>query len=265
MQSNLDVFFRMDKFGVYRLRILPVAPNRNGIIDRKSYEYPFHQLALELQKPAEDGKPSSLFIAVPRATDAGYSVDLIDAYRTLAVATAKAQGNEKLADKIAGEIFGGGLKFNCVHALYIFDLNERNKGIQLLTISHSQFKYLDDKKFALWQKELAKNQYAACPISSVYNAYPVEIEKRRNGERTEYLISIDNTSESDALNLDELNALMAAPRIPEVIYRYSRYQTEATVEFLKQCDRKYGMKLMETEEIQNAIQTLMSELPKTDI
>ncbi|MDR1610171.1 MAG: hypothetical protein LBS08_01505 [Candidatus Symbiothrix sp.] len=28
-------------------------------------------------------------------------------------------------------------------------------------------------------------------------------------------ISIDNTGENDALNLDELNALMVAPRIPK--------------------------------------------------
>jgi hypothetical protein len=257
-------YFRMDRFGVYRLRILPVAPNRDGSIDRKSYEYPVHQLSLELERPAGGERPSSMYVTVPRATDAGYSVDLIDVYRKLAVETAKAQGDDKLADKIAGGTFGGGLKFSYAHALYILDLNDRTKGIQLLTLSHPQFRDLEDKKFVLWQRELAKNSYAVCPVSSVYSAYPVEIEKLRNGDRTEYRISIDEAAGNDALNLKELDMLMAAPRIPEVITRYSRYQMEATVEFLKQCDKKYGMKLFETEEIQSAIQKLHRELPQTD-
>jgi hypothetical protein len=257
-------FFRMDRFGVYRLRILPVAPNRDGSIDRKSYEYPFHQLALEMERPAGGDNPASMYVTVPRATDAGYSIDLIDAYRKLAVETAKAQNNDRLADKIAGGTFGGGLKFNYVHALYILDLNDREKGVQLLTLTHPQFRDLEDKKFILWQKELSKNPYAVCPVSSVYNAYPVEIEKLRNGERTEYRISIDEAAGNDALCLKELETLMAAPRIPEVITRYSRYQLGATIEFLKQCDRKYGMRLFETEEIQSAIKKLHHELPQTD-
>jgi hypothetical protein len=257
-------FFRMDRFGVYRLRVLPVAPNRDGSIERKSYEYPVHQLSLELERPAGGERPSPMYVTVPRATDAGYSVDLIDTYRKLAVETAKAQGNDKLADKIAGGTFGGGLKFSYAHALYILDLNGRGKGIQLLTLSHPQFRDLEDKKFVLWQRELAKNSYAVCPVSSVYSACPVEIEKLRNGDRTEYHISIDEAAGNDALNLKELDALMTAPRIPEVITRYSRYQMEATVEFLKQCDKKYGMKLFETDEIQSAIKKLYRELPQTD-
>jgi hypothetical protein len=257
-------FFRLDRLGVYRLRILPIAPNRDGSIDRKSYEYPLHQLALEIERPSNGETPSSMYVTVPRATDAGYSIDLIDVYRKLAVETAKARGNDPLADKIAGGTFGGGLKFSYVHALYVLDLNEREKGVRLLTLSHPQFRDLEDKKFTLWQKELAKNPYAVCPVSSVYNAYPVEIEKRRNGDRTEYLISIDEAAGNDALNLKELEALLAAPRIPEVIARYSRYQLEATVEFLKQCDGKYGMRLFETEEIQSALKKLRSELPSSD-
>jgi hypothetical protein len=37
-------FFRMDKFGTYRLRILPIAPNPDGSPTRPGYEYPVHQL-----------------------------------------------------------------------------------------------------------------------------------------------------------------------------------------------------------------------------
>jgi hypothetical protein len=257
-------FFRMEKFGVYRLRILPVAPNTDGTADRRSYEFPVRQMLLELEKPSTAGKASFMYVTVPRITDAGYSVDVIDVYRTAAVEAAKEMGDEKLAEKIAGGSFGGGLKFNYGHAMYVFDMDERAKGIQLLTLSHSQYKDLDERKLKLWQKKLAKNSYAVCPISSVYNAYPVEIEKRKNGAKTEYIISIDNESENDALTLEELNVLMAAPRIPEIIYRYSRYQFEATLEFLKQCDIKYGLRISESREVREAVEQLRSELPKED-
>ena len=257
-------FFRMDKFGIYRLRVLPIAPNKDGSITRKTYEFPVYQLLLELEKPTTGNKASFMYVTVPRATEAGYSVDLIDIYRKAAVQIAKDRDDEKLAEKIGGGSFGGGLKFNYGHAMYIFDLNERAKGLQLLTLSHSQFKDLDDRKFKLWQKKLVKSPNHPCPISSVYNAYPIEIEKKKNGQKTEYIISIDNESDNDVLTVEELNALMSAPRIPEIINRYSRYQFEATIEFLKQCDAKYEMKLMESQEMIEAIETLRNELPKED-
>ncbi len=257
-------FFRMDKFGVYRLRIMPVAPNPDGTADRKSYEFPVHQMLLEIEKPSTGGKPSFMYVTVPRATDAGYPVDLIDTYRKAAVAAANEMGDEKLSEKIGGGSFGGGLKFNYGHVMYVLDLSERAKGLQLMTLSHSQFKDLDERKFKLWQKKLVKNPHYPCPISSVYNAYAVEIEKRKNGSKTEYIISIDNESDNEALVMEELNAIMAAPRIPEIIYRYSRYQFEATIEFLKQCDAKYGLQIMETQEMQDAVERLRFELPKED-
>ena len=36
-------FFRMDKLGVYRLRVLPLAPNADGTVSRPGYEFPVHQ------------------------------------------------------------------------------------------------------------------------------------------------------------------------------------------------------------------------------
>lgn len=258
-------FFRMDKLGVYRLRILPIAPNRDGTNDRRSYEYPVRQLLMELEKTVTgNGKATSMYVTVPRTTDAGFTVDLIDTYRKLAVAEAQNRGDEKLAEKIGGGSFGGGLKFNYGHAMYILDLNERAKGFQLLTLSHAQFKELDERKFKLWQKKLAKSPGFPCPISSVYNAYPVEIEKKKNGSKTEYSIEIDNESDNEVLTGEELTKLMAATRIPEIIYRYSRYQYEATLEYLKQCDAKYGMSILGDRDMQEAIETLGSEIPKED-
>lgn len=257
-------FFRLDKLGVYRLRILPIAPSPTAEIERKGYEFPVHQLLMEIEKPTTGGKPQNLYVSVPRATDAGFSVDIIDTYRKLAVSCARDMGDEKLADKIGGGSFGGGLRFNFGHAMYVYDLNERSKGIQLLTLSNSQFKDMDERKFKLWEKKLQKNPHYPCPISSVYNAYPIEIEKRKNGGKTEYLFNIDNESDNDILAKEELTALINAPRIPEIIYRYSRYQFEATLEYLKQCDVKYGMQILADETMQETIEKLRAELPKED-
>ena len=257
-------FFRMEKLGTYRLRVWPIAPNPDGTTDRNGYEYPIHQMLLELEKPSKSNKAQYAYVTVPRTTDAGYSIDLIDTYRKMAVSEAKDNGNEKMAEKIAGGSFGGGLKFSYGHATYILDLDERAKGIQLLTLSHSQFKDLDERKFKLWQKKLAKNPSYPCPISSIANAYPVEIEKKKNNSKTEYAISIDNEADTDTLSKEELTALLNTPRIPEIIFRYSRYQFGATVEFLKQCDNKYNLNIMDSEEMKEAIAKLSSELSKED-
>lgn len=257
-------FFRMDKLGIYRLRVLPLAPNADGTASRPGYEFPVHQLLLELEKPATGNKPQKMYVTVTRATDAGYSVDPIETYRRLAVARAREMDDEKLAEKIDGGSFGGGLKYSYGHCLYVYDLNERGKGIQMMTLSHAQFKDLDERKFKLWQKKLQKNPAYPCPISSVRDAYPVEIEKRKNGSKTEYVISIDNESDPHPLTAEDLSMLMGAPRIPDIIYRYTRYHLGAAVEFLKQCDALYGMSLMETDDMKATIDTLEGELPKED-
>jgi hypothetical protein len=257
-------FFKLDKLGTYRLRVLPAIPSSDGSTGRKSYEHPVHQMLLEIEKPSEGGKAQYVYVNAVRATDAGFPLDIIDTYRKVAVAAAKETGDEKLAEKIAGGNYGGGLKFSYAHCAYIFDLNERAKGVQLLTLSHSQYKELDDRKFKLWQKKLAKNPKYPCPVSSVKDAYPVEIEKKKNGQKTEYTISIDNESDTDELSIEELTTLMNMPRLPEVILRYTRYQFGATIEFLKQFDTKYGLQVMETDEMKEAIATLEAELPKTD-
>ncbi|GAB6013641.1 hypothetical protein MK137Hg34_000320600, partial [Viscerimonas tarda] len=123
-----------------------------------------------------------------------------------------------------------GRLFRRLALIYVLDMNNRSKGIQLLTLSHSLFRDLEDRRSKLWQQALAKNLYAACPVSSVYNAFPVEIEKRRSGNMTEYILSIDSRGESDALSPKELDALMEAPRLPEIISLYSRYGEEKRVE-----------------------------------
>jgi len=261
---NKTEFFRMDKLGTYRLRVMPLAPNADGTLDRKSFRIPVHHLLMELEKPSTENKPSFVYVSVPRATQAGYEDDLIDTYRKLAIDIATENGDEKLADKIKGGSYGGGLRFNYEHALYILDMNERAKGLQLLYLSHAQYCDLNERRMKLWQKKLDKSPNYPCPISSVYNAYPVEIEKKKNGGKTEYIIGIDNEADNDALSIDELNRLLSAPRIPEVVYRYSRYHFEATLEFLKQCDARYGLHIMETGEMIKVIEKMKLDIPKED-
>ncbi len=257
-------FFRMDKLGTYNLRLLPIAPNSDGVVDRKSYEYPCRSLLLELVNPKSKSEGKSAYVSVPRATDAGFSVDLIDTYRKEAVDEARSRGNEKMAEKIGGGSFGGGLKYNYSHAIYILNLDERAKGVQFLNLSHSQFKTLEEKRFDIWQKLLQKNPKATCPISSLYDGYGVVIKKKKNGSKTEYDIALDTFEGTVPLVVEELNALLAAPRIPEVINRYSRYHYEATIEYLKQCDHNFEMEIMSTEALKTAIEQLCSEIPKED-
>lgn len=256
-------FIKMDKFGIYTFRILPIAPKADGTIDRKSYEYPIHQLLMKIQKPSDNGKQQFTYVSVCRTNYAGYKTDLIDTYRKLAIAEAKAQNDDKLAEKL-DDGFQGGVKYDYSHAMYVFDMDERAKGIQLLRLSHSQFKTLDECKFKLWQKKLKKNPKYPCPISSIANAFPVEIEKKKNGAKTEYSINIDNESDVDVLTSEELTALLNAPRIPEVMYRYTRFHFEATLIYLKQCDEQFDLKVMEMDEMKEAIESLKAELPADD-
>ena len=256
-------FFRMEKLGTYNLRMLPIAPNQDGTLDRKSYEYPCRSLLVELTNPkSKEGKPH--YVSLPRATDAAYSVDLIDTYRKEAVDEALSRGNEKMADKIGGGSFGGGMKYTYSHAIYILDLDERAKGVQLLHLSHSQFMALEEKRFTLWQKLLQKNPNAACPVSSVQGGYPVVVRKKKNNSKTEYDISIETLDGPEVVTIEELTALMTAPRIPEIINRYSRYHYEATIEYLRQCDERFDMNILDTEVMQEAIKQLGSELSPED-
>lgn len=258
-------YFRMDKMGTYNLRFLPIAPNKDGSpMTRKGYEYPVHQIVLEIASPAKAGKSKSVYVSVSRATDAGYSVDAIDTFKKASVEAAKANDDDKLAEQIAGGSFGGGLKYNYGHAALIYDRKEKAKGIQLLTLSQSQFKDLDDSKLKLWKKKCEKNKGHKCPVSSISNAYPVEIEKKKDGSKTVYKIAIDNESDYEELSSEELTALINAPRIPEVVYRYTRYHLEATIEFLKQFDERSGLNVFNSEEVQSAIAQLSSELPAGD-
>ena len=259
--------FRMDSVGTYSVRILPLAPvmQSDGTykLDRKGYEYPTKTQLLKLVNPnAKAQKDKIFFVSVTQAKFVGLSVDLIDTY--LSVAEEKYGDDDKLMKKIKGTGFEGGLKWNSQRSMYVLDMDKRNDGIQLLTLSYSQYKDMEERKLATWQKLRAKNNQAYCPISSFQSAYPVEITRKEENKKTTYTFNIDVLSDTVELTQEEMQALLDAPRIPEVIYRYTRFHLEATIEFLKQFDEKNEMDVMSSKAIAEAIEKIKMELPADD-
>lgn len=259
--------FRMDSVGTYSVRILPLAPTQQPdgtyALDRKGYEYPTKTQLLRLVNPApKSKKDQNFFVTVTQAKYVGLSVDLIDTY--LEVAQEKYGDDEKLIKKINGSGFEGGLKWNSQRAMYVIDNENKKEGIQLLTLSYSQYKDLEERKLDIWKKLCKKNPKTPCPISSIQGAYPVEITRKEENKKTSYSFSIDTLSDTIALTEDEVQALLDTPRLPEVLYRYSRFHLEATIEFLKQYDEKNEIDIMGSKKIAEAIEKIKMELPADD-
>lgn len=259
--------FRMDSVGTYSVRILPLAPTQQPdgtyALDRKGYEYPTKTQLLRLVNPApKSKKDQNFFVTVTQAKYVGLSVDLIDTY--LEVAQEKYGGDEKLIKKINGSGFEGGLKWNSQRAMYVIDNENKKEGIQLLALSYSQYKDLEERKLDIWKKLCKKNPKTPCPISSIQGAYPVEITRKEENKKTSYSFSIDTLSDTIALTEDEVQALLDTPRLPEVLYRYSRFHLEATIEFLKQYDEKNEIDIMGSKKIAEAIEKIKMELPADD-
>ena len=242
--------FRMDSAGTYTVRILPLAPaeqpDGSYKLERKGYEYPIKTQVLKLDNPRPTGKKDKqFFVNICHSSYAGLSVDLIDTY-------------------LQGSGFDGGLKWNSQRAMYILDLDNREEGIHLLILSYSQYKDLEDRKLAIWKKLLEKNPKCLCPISSLEDAFPVEITRKEENKKTTYTFNIDTISGAEPLSEEEVSSLLETQRIPAAIYRYSRFHMEATIEFLKQYDAKMEMDVMSSKEITEAIEKIKMELHPDD-
>ena len=148
--------------------------------------------------------------------------------------------------------------------MYILDLDNREEGIHLLILSYSQYKDLEDRKLAIWKKLLEKNPKCLCPISSLEDAFPVEITRKEENKKTTYTFNIDTISGAEPLSEEEVSSLLETQRIPAAIYRYSRFHMEATIEFLKQYDAKMEMDVMSSKEITEAIEKIKMELHPDD-
>lgn len=258
--------FRIDSPGTYTVRVLPIAPtlvDGEYKLDRKGYEYPIKTQVLRLENPKPSSKKDKMFfVNVCQSRYAGISVDLIDTY--LKVAEEKYGDDEQLMKKIQGSGFEGGLKWNSQRCMYIIDTENRKEGIQMLSLSYSQYKDLEERKLTLWKKKLNKDPKHPCPISSLQFAYPVEITRKEENKKTSYSFNIDTSDDYYQLSQEEVQALMDIQRLPDALYRYSRFHLEATIEFLNQYDKKMEMDVMSSKEIAETIEKIKMELPADD-
>ncbi|MFT0409950.1 hypothetical protein [Bacteroides thetaiotaomicron] len=148
--------------------------------------------------------------------------------------------------------------------MYIIDLDNPGDGIQILQLSFSQYKDLEERKLNLWGKLNKNGKNVSCPISSIDSAYPVEITRKTESGKAGYSFNIDTVSDKDVLDEDVLKRLLDMPRLPEQIYRYTRYHLEATIAYLTQLDEKFDIDVMNEEKIQNCIAQIKTLLPSED-
>lgn len=262
--------FRIGEDGEYPIRILPLAPSfdADGNIlpmDRKGYEYAVHQYFLAIKVPTKKGKTKKISIPVIRTTDkeVGYSVDLLDTY--VKIAKEIYADDEDLIKLITNSSYEGGIRWNYQHAMMVLDVSsdkERAKGPQLWQCSHNQYKILDAAKMRLWKELREDGGQESCPITGFTDAYPVKIIRSTNNGKTEYTVEIGRKT----LDIKEEEAikLLDLPRIPEQLYRFTRYQLEAILVFLKQYDEAHDMQVCEEPDFIEAVEKLKGELPADD-
>lgn len=269
--SKRASFLRFAKDGTYAIRILPLAPvqDQDGNflpLERKGYEYPLRSLMLKIEnsKKLVKGKPSITYVTVCNAKYVFKDIDadLIDTY--VSVACEKYADDEKLCKKLREGSFSGGLKWDSRRCMYVIDLDNTGDGIQILQLSYSQYKDLEERKLNLWAKLNKNGKNVPCPISSIDSAYPVEITRKSENNKPAYSFNIDTVSDKDVLDEETLAQLIDMPRLPEQIYRYTRYHLEATVAYLEQLDEKFDIDVMNEGKIKNCIDQIKTLLPADD-
>lgn len=266
--------FQMKDDDTYQIRILPIVPvydaeKKKYVQPREGYEYPVRQMFLDIQLPPKKkgAKPGTINIPViriddPALGDQAFSVDLIETYAR--VAKDKYSDDEAIVKLINSNSYDHGLKWSSLRPMYVLDNNDRAKGPKLFMASYSQYKDLDDARMRLWGKLLKKNSKAGCPISSIKDAYLVEITRTTENKNTKYKFEIDLADDYDPLTKEELEKLVAMPSLPEQLYRFTRYQLEAEIEFLTQYDKRHDIDVMSEPKVKEAIETIKGELPKED-
>lgn len=265
-------YLRFKNDGTYNVRILPLAPviDADGKVlpmERKGYEYPLRSLMLKIVDTTQDskGKAKLNYVSVCNAKMAfkdKLDADLIDTY-VKRVCEVHAD-DEALCKKLREGSFNGGLKWDMKRCMYVIDLDNVANGIQILQLSYSQYKDLEERKLNVWNKLNKNGNNHPCPISSISNAYPLEITRKTENGKTGYSFNIDTLSPVHQLDEETCQKLLDTPRLPEVLYRYTRFHLEATIVFLKQLDDKYGIDIVNDEEVQNCIEQIKCLFPADD-
>lgn len=263
-------YLRFKNDGTYTVRILPLAPviNADGEVlpmERKGYEYPLRTLMLKIVEQQEGGKQKINYVSVCNAKHAfkdKIGADLIDTYVNR-VCEVHAD-DEALCKKLREGSFNGGLRWDSKRCMYVLDLDNPNDGIKILQLSYAQYKDLEERKLNIWNKLNKSGKKVPCPISSIQNAYPVEIVRKSENGKASYSFSIDTLSGQHELDEDSCQKLLNTPRLPETLYRYARFHLEATIVYLTQLDEKYGIDMVHDAEVQNCIEQIKCLLPADD-
>jgi hypothetical protein len=264
--------FRMGDDGTYNVRILPLAPylTPDGELDeskelRPSFEYPLRQMFIDIKgaPKKEGGKPSIISIPVIQATQKGVdkSVDIIDTYRKLV--RELYAGDKAIVDLMDKTRFEKGLRWDSQRVMYVINLDEKKNPILLWQASAAQYHDFVGRQVKLWNKLKANDEDADDPLASFEASYALEITRTTEKKKTSYSFNIDMTN-SYKLTDEDMEALFNKPRIPEVIYRLTRYQVEATILFLQQFDEEHDLDIMEEDEMKEAIERLKGELDPND-
>lgn len=267
--GNRIEMFRLKKGGKSKIRILPLAPIKGEdgeyTLPRKGYEYPVKELLLCIKnQTAGTNKPKPQYVNIRHLSHIFPQLqgeDLIDLFSK--IACEKYADDEKLCKAIRSNSFSGGIKYDRRRYMYVLNLDEREKGIYLFSLSFSQYKELEDRKIDLWQELLADDENAECPISSITEAYPVEITSKDENGKVSYAINI-NSRKSVPLTEDELNKLLSFTRLPEQLYRYTRFHLEATLAFLKQYEEDKDIDVLSDPRITDLVDRIKLLLPATD-
>lgn len=265
-------YLRFKNDGAYSVRILPLAPviNADGEVlpmERKGYEYPLRTLMLKIVDPQTDGKgkPKINYVSVCNAKHAfkdKIKADIIDTYVNRVCE--KHADDEELCKKLREGSFNGGLRWDSKRCMYVIDLDNISDGIKILQLSYAQYKDLEERKLNVWSKLNKSGKKVPCPISSIENAYPVEIVRKTENGKATYSFNIDTLSGQNVLEEEMCQKLLDMPRLPETLYRYTRYHLEATVAYLTQLDEKYDIDMVHDEEVQNCIEQIKCLLPADD-
>lgn len=264
-------YLRFTKDSIYPVRILPLAPSVDSEgnilpMDRKGYEYPMKELVLTINLGIDkNGKNRQTYVSVCHAKYAlGDKItdDLIDLY--VNVFCDLNAHNPEACERVKKGSFEHGLKYNSNRIMYVIDQSHPEEGIKLMSLSYAQYKTLEEKKLQLWDKLKAKSSRAACPISSIKDAFNVEITKATENRKAKYDFNIDTISGTQPLSDETLQQLFDMPRLPEAIYRYTRFHLEATIAFLNQYDERMETNVMQDQRIKDCIEEIKLNLPADD-
>lgn len=264
--------YRISDDGDYLVRILPLCPHigEDGKpikMDRTGYEFDVRQQFLKIKLPVKKGSKKSKVVQIPviqtTQKGVGLPVDLIDTYVKIAK---EFDEDGSITKKVTSNGFDGGLKWNWQHAMYLLDLDKKRKGPLLFMSTYAQYHAMDDAKKDVWDQLIAAeaDNREQCPLCSFAGAYPLKITRSDNNGKTEYKFSLQTIGKPDVLKEEELKALLDAPRIDDEIYKYTRYQFEATLEFLKQYDEMLDISVCEEDDFKAAVDQLRDALPKDD-